>query len=65
MPEGEEFGEIRRSDPEAGVYKKLVLKDDALVGAIVIGDKALARKLERMVIRKAKLSREEALNASS
>ncbi len=59
-PEDEGFVEIRRSDPEAGVYKKLVLKDNTLVGAIVLGDKALARKVERMVTSKAQLSREEA-----
>jgi nitrite reductase (NADH) large subunit len=62
VPEGEGFVEIRRSEPEAGVYKKLVLqKDDTLVGAIVIGDKALARKLWGLVTSRAKLSREEAL----
>ena len=59
---GEGFVEIRRSEPEAGVYKKLVLQeDDTLVGAIVIGDKALARKLGGLVTSRAKLSREEAL----
>ena len=60
--EGQELVEIRHSDPEAGVYKKLVMRDDTLVGAIVIGNKALASKLEHLVTRKAKLSREEALN---
>lgn len=59
VPEGDGFVEIHRSDPEAGVYKKVVIKDDTLVGAIVLGDKALAKKLERMVTGKAKLSREE------
>lgn len=59
VPEGEGFMEIRRSDLEAGVYKKAVIKDDTLVGAIILGDKALAKKLERMVISKTKISREE------
>jgi nitrite reductase (NADH) large subunit len=61
-PEGEGFVEIRRSDPEAGIYKKLVMKDDTAVGAIVLGDKSLARKLGSIVSGAAKLSREEALN---
>ena len=54
VAKGQELVGIRHSDPQAGVYK--------LVGAIVIGNKALASKLERLVTRKAKLSREGALN---
>ena len=35
---GDGFEEIVMSDPFAGVYKKLVLKDDKLVGACLYGD---------------------------
>ena len=35
---GEGFEEIIMSDPTGGVYKKLVLKDDKLVGACLYGD---------------------------
>ena len=35
---GEAFEEIILADPAAGVYKKLVLKDDKLVGAVMYGD---------------------------
>jgi nitrite reductase (NADH) large subunit len=35
---GEGFEEIIMSDPRGGVYKKLVLKDDKLVGACLYGD---------------------------
>ncbi len=35
---GEGFEEIIMSDPKGGVYKKLVLKDDKLVGACLYGD---------------------------
>ncbi|MDO9144026.1 nitrite reductase large subunit NirB [Rhodoferax sp.] len=35
---GEGFEEIIMSDPKGGVYKKLVLKDDRLVGACLYGD---------------------------
>jgi nitrite reductase (NADH) large subunit len=35
---GEDFEEIVMSDPFGGVYKKLVIKDDKLVGACLYGD---------------------------
>lgn len=53
------FREMRRAEPGAGIYKKLVLDGDALVGAIVIGDKPLARKLDGMVSRRAVVGKEE------
>jgi len=37
---GEGYEEITLSDPLAGVYKKLVVKDDLLVGACMYGDTA-------------------------
>ena len=50
----------RQADPAAGAYKKLALEDDVAVQAIVIGDRALARRLEALVTQGAKVSREEA-----
>ncbi|MBB5189989.1 nitrite reductase (NADH) large subunit [Silvimonas terrae] len=35
---GESYDEIVVSDPKGGIYKKLVLKDDVLVGACLYGD---------------------------
>ena len=35
---GEGFEEVVMSDPFAGIYKKLVIKDDKLVGACLYGD---------------------------
>jgi nitrite reductase (NADH) large subunit len=35
---GEGFDAIVMSDPAGGVYKKLVLKDDRLIGAVLYGD---------------------------
>ncbi len=35
---GEDCEEIVMSDPYSGVYKKLVIKDDKLVGAVLYGD---------------------------
>ncbi len=53
--------ELRRSDPIALTYKKLVLTARGeLVGAIVLGDKALARRLEELLNTRAHLSVEEA-----
>ncbi len=37
---GEGCDEIVLSDPAGGVYKKLVLKDDRLAGAVLVGDTA-------------------------
>ncbi len=60
-PKKEEgYFEVRNADPEAGRYVKLVLKDHVAVGAIVLGDRALARKLERLVIQRAAVSPKEA-----
>ncbi len=58
-PKGE-YEEIRVMDPEAGIYKKLVLDGNVPVGAIVIGDRALAKKLEKMVTRAKSITLEEA-----
>ncbi|MBU1124399.1 MAG: FAD-dependent oxidoreductase [Candidatus Omnitrophica bacterium] len=35
---GEKFEELKKSDPGAQVYKKLLLKDNHLVGAVLVGD---------------------------
>ncbi|MGD1995732.1 MAG: FAD-dependent oxidoreductase, partial [Anaerolineae bacterium] len=59
IPEEEGNVEIRRSDPEAGIYKKVVLEDDTLVGAIVIGERALARELERLISQKISMGHKE------
>lgn len=57
---GEGFTQLKSADPERGVYKKLVLKGEIPVGAIVIGDRALARRLETIVSSGSPLSLEEA-----
>lgn len=56
----EELVALRSSHPEQGVYKKLLLRGDVPVQAIVIGDKALARKLDRIISHGERLTREEA-----
>ncbi len=47
--EDQGFTEIRRVDAEHDSYKKIVLKDGTLVGAIVIGDSELAKELENQI----------------
>lgn len=59
-PKDGEFEEIRQSDPANRVYKKIVLRDGKIVGAIVIGDKALAKTLESLIEQKAPMTRAEA-----
>ncbi len=46
-PEGEDYQELRKSG--AGVYKKLVLKDGRLVGAILLGDRKDVAPISRLI----------------
>jgi NAD(P)H-nitrite reductase large subunit len=48
-PEGGDFSEIRHMDAAAGVYKKLVVRDGHVVGAIVLGDKASIRAINHLI----------------
>lgn len=54
-PEGEGYQELRKS--EARVYKKLVLKDGRLVGAILLGDMKDAVPISRLIHSEADVSR--------
>jgi nitrite reductase (NADH) large subunit len=56
-PEGEAYKEIRKSSPEEGIYKKVVLQDDALVGAIWMGTKKGAGEITRAVTLRMKVGR--------
>lgn len=60
-PEGEGFLEIRYADPDARIYRKIVLQNGQAVGAAVLGDPRLARELERLVNQRASLSEQEAV----
>jgi nitrite reductase (NADH) large subunit len=60
-PEGEGYMQVRELDVEAGTYKKIVLQDGVIVGAIVVGeDKDLAKKLERAIADRHPMTRQEA-----
>ncbi len=52
-PEEPGYTSYRRSDPARGLYKKLVFKDGALVGAILLGDRKSVTLMTRLVNRKA------------
>jgi len=52
---GEGYQELRKSG--AGIYKKLVLKDGRLVGAILLGDRKDAAPISRLIQRGADVSR--------
>ncbi len=55
-PEGEGFEELRRSEPEAGRYVKLVLRQGRLVGAILLGERRRVRLLSRLIADRADVS---------
>lgn len=46
---GPEFSVLRYSDPEAGVYKRLTLREGKIVGAILLGDVQDARPLQQLI----------------
>jgi len=50
---GEEYEELIYSDAQAGIYKKVVLKDDKIEGAIFLGDIKQYRKIYQLVKEKA------------
>jgi nitrite reductase (NADH) large subunit len=56
----EGFTEVRFADPDTFAYRKAVLRDDQLVGAIVMGDKGMAKRLIGKVEERAAVTAEEA-----
>jgi nitrite reductase (NADH) large subunit len=48
-PPDEGYDELRRSNPDAGVYQKLVLQDGHIVGAILLGAKARVPAVSRLI----------------
>jgi len=55
-PEGQGFEEIRKIKKEEGIYKKIVLQDGVLVGAIWIGTKKGISEMARAVTAKTKVN---------
>jgi nitrite reductase (NADH) large subunit len=48
-PEEQGFQELRRSDPAAGVYQKLVLENGHVVGAILLGAREKVPVVSRLI----------------
>jgi ferredoxin-nitrate reductase len=48
-PEGPEDDELIAMDTRAGVYRKLVLRENRLVGAILLGDTSLSGRLTALI----------------
>jgi NAD(P)H-nitrite reductase large subunit len=44
-----DISEVRRSDPDQGIYRKLVLRDGKIVGAILLGDKRNVGTVSRLI----------------
>lgn len=55
-PEDSAALQLRLADPAAGTYKKLVLRDGKLVGAIVLGQRQDVRTLDQLMARGIDLS---------
>lgn len=56
-PQGEGYQEIRRLFPEEGVYKKIVVQEDHLVGAIWMGTRKGVNEIVRAVGSRLKVNR--------
>jgi nitrite reductase (NADH) large subunit len=48
-PEENKYEEIKRMDEEKGIYKKLVLNQGKIVGAIILGDKKGVTTIKRLM----------------
>lgn len=57
VPQGEGFEELRREDPERGLYKKIVLQSGRLVGAIWMGTREGADQIVRASAQRADVSK--------
>jgi nitrite reductase (NADH) large subunit len=55
-PQGEQYQELRRTDGAGQRYRKLVLKDGRLVGAVMVGETAGADTIRRLIADGAEVS---------
>jgi len=46
---GDEFDMLRQTDPAAGVYRRLTLRDGKIIGAILLGDTQNIRPLKQLI----------------
>ena len=50
MVDGPQFTILRYSDPTASVYKRLTMRDDKIVGAILLGDTSDVRPIQQLIV---------------
>lgn len=50
-PEGSQYEEIKKVNRQGGVYKKVVLKEGKIVGAIILGDRRGVAAIKRLMDR--------------
>ncbi|MCE5258020.1 MAG: FAD-dependent oxidoreductase [Chloroflexi bacterium] len=58
-PEAPGYSEIRERDDAAGIYKKLVIRNGIVVGAILLGDRANVRSINTLIERKIRITGQE------
>jgi nitrite reductase (NADH) large subunit len=51
LAEGEEYTQLRRTDEASGHYRKVVLRDGRIVGAILLNDKERTQPLRQLIER--------------
>ena len=51
LAEGEEYTQLRRADAASGHYRKIVLRDGRIVGAILLNDKERTQPVRRLIER--------------
>jgi NAD(P)H-nitrite reductase large subunit len=54
--EGDEYTQLRHADPAVGHYRKFVLRDGRIVGAILLNDTERTRPVTQLVERRADVS---------
>ncbi len=48
-PEGPQYEEVKKIDKEKGVYKKIVLEQGKIVGAIILGDRKGVTSIKKLM----------------
>jgi NAD(P)H-nitrite reductase large subunit len=48
--DGPEYTVLRHSNPQAGVYKRLTMRDNKIVGAILLGDTSDVRPIQQLIV---------------
>jgi nitrite reductase (NADH) large subunit len=48
-PEGSQYEEVKKIDKEKGVYKKIVLEQGKIVGAIILGDRKGVTSIKKLM----------------